>query len=288
MELDLTTLHRTFKSTATDRGKRLNDLPDKKVPKKQKLSKVDAPAPADHDDLPQNHEAPAGAEPTSNSRELSSIQLLDLHTANPIISYKDEVFSCSWIDMIGTNMFFSQPKETPLYDPEISTADFDLIGTSRIKLVGNPMKVTPLVPTAVGSGANGETQTESLDVPDRPGKSLGTIRTTNAKVNADMRKQANFLEQLMNVKKNRGEQDNVHVIMNNKISKIIAAGKLKYNIQRRGEEINKLNRRIVRGDAEALRKLEQVYSGRDEDSEDEDCAAQGTAEVRDEKSPRTE
>lgn len=215
-----------------------------------------------------------------------AIQFLDLHTGNPIVSFKGEAYSCTWVDLIGTNMFFSQAKETPLYDPEISTSDYDMVGTSRIKLVGNPIKVTPIAQnTAAVSGAKTVSHNQMLDVPDKPGKSLGTIRRTSAKVNADLRKQASFLEQLMNVKRNRGEKDNVHIVMNSKISKAVTAGKLKFTTQRREEEIDQLNRRIVRGDGEALRKLEQIYSGQDEDSDDDVSAGEevveSTAQLRD-------
>lgn len=176
-------------------------------------------------------------------------------------------------------MFFSQGKETPLYDPEISTNDYDMVGMSRIKLVGNPMKVAPIAQNAAApSGDGASVQSQPLDTPEKPGKSLGTIRRSSAKVNADLRKQANFLEQLMNVKRNRGDKDNVHVIMNSRLSKTIAAGKLKFTTQRREDEIDQLNRRIVRGDGEALRKLEQIYSGQAEDSEDDASEAEEHAE----------
>lgn len=164
-------------------------------------------------------------------------------------------------------MFFSQPRDTPLYDPEISTNEFDMIGMSRIKLVGREAKVTP-IPQQVKTKAQGAS-------PERPGQSLGTIKRSNAKMNADLRKQANFLEQLMNIKKNRGEQDNVHIVMNSKIAKSVADGKLKFNTQRRGEQIEELNRKVVRGDAEALRKLEQIYLGQDNNDSDDDVQIAG-------------
>ena len=142
--------------------------------------------------------------------------------------------------MIGTTMFFTQPQEMPIHEPEISSSEHDMIGTSRIKLVGTAAKVNP--------------KENSNNV---SGKSLGTIRRTNAKLNSDLRKQANFLEQLMNIKKNRGENDNVHIAKNDKISKAVSAGKM--NLHGRQMEIEKLNRKAVKGDAEALRTLERIY-----------------------------
>lgn len=238
-------------------------------------------APALADDAAQVEQDDTARAMTGESpADQHTIQFLDLHTNNPIVSYKGQAYSCTWTDLIGTSMFFSSAKETPLYDPEISTNDYDVIGTSRIKLVGNPVKVTP---KAQHAAANPTTkapyQEQPAEIPDKPGKSLGTIRTTSAKNNADLRKQANFLEQLMNVKRNRGEKDNVQVVMNSKLSKTIAAGKLKFMTQRREDEIDQLNRRIVRGDGEALRKLEHIYAGQDEDSDEDASAGEELAEV---------
>lgn len=167
--------------------------------------------------------------------------------------------------MIGTTMFFSDHRDTPLYDPEIATDEFDMIGKSRVKLVGNLAKVTPIRQPSKESGSN---SAAAIDVNSTT--SLGSIRSSNAKRNADLRKQANFLEQLMNIKKNRGEEDNVRIVMNSKVAKIEAAGKLHFSLQGRREEIDELNRKVVRGDAEALHKLEQIYLGQDADESDDD------------------
>ena len=258
-----------MRSTTENRNKRLIDLPDKfAAKKKQKTS-------AKGKEAQDGGTAAASQEPSVVPRNGAEdenppgngIQILDLHTSNPIVSHEGQVFSCTWTDTIGTTMFFSQPRDTSLYDPEISTNDFDMIGMTRVKLVGRETKVTP-IPQNVREKVPDAN-------PERPGQSLGTIKRSNAKVNADLRKQANFLEQLMNIKKNRGEEDNVHMVMNNKIAKSLADGKLKFNTQRRGEEIEGLNRKVVRGDAEALRKLEQIYLGQDNEDSDDDMQAAG-------------
>lgn len=280
----MTTVNRTLRATTENRNKRLADLPAKSAAKKKQKTSVRGKqalpgtpnaegngTPQDVSTVTASQEPSATVEDPSKDEDAQrdGVQVLDLHTRNPIISHKGQVFSCTWTDMIGTTMFFSQPRDTLLYDPEISTNDFDMIGMSRIKLVGREAKVTPISQNAKETASS-----------ERPGQSLGTIRRSNAKVNADLRKQANFLEQLMNIKKNRGEEDNVHVVMNNKIAKSIAEDKLKFNTQRRGEQIEELNRKVVRGDAEALRKLEQIYLGRDtEDSDDDVQAADGVFET---------
>lgn len=259
VDLDLTTVNRTIRSTTANRHKRLNDISDK--PSSNKRRKVNTKD--DQTNTPtQSTSVLQDDANIENVRQQRSLQILDLHTSNPIVSYGGQVFSCSWTDMIGTTMFFGQPRETAFYEAELQTSDFDMIGTSRIKLVGTAAKVTPIP-------QNGK-ESKQTDTPARPGQSLGTIRRTNAKLNADLRKQASFLEQLMNIKKNRGEQDNVYVAMNGSISKAVAAGKAKTNIQGRNKEIEELNRKAVKGDAEALQKIEQIYLGQDGDDSGDD------------------
>jgi len=277
VDLDLTTVNRTLRATTENRNKRLADIPGKTAAKKKQKTSVKGkqalPGALSTEGNAASQDASnatASLEPSATvvnpskdeDAQGNGIQVLDLHTSNPIVSHKGQVFSCTWTDMIGTTMFFSQPRDTPLYDPEISTDDFDMVGMSRIKLVGREAKVTP-IPQNVKENASTE----------RPGQSLGTIKRSNARLNADLRKQANFLEQLMNIKKNRGEEDNVHVVMNNKIARSIAEDKLKFNTQRRGAEIEELNRKVVRGDAEALQKLEQIYLGQDNGDSDDDVQA---------------
>ena len=72
----------------------------------------------------------------------SSVQILDLDSGNPIISHEGQVFSCTWSDMVGTNLFFTDPAITTDAQPLRSTSNYDLIGTSRIKLVGHRAKMT--------------------------------------------------------------------------------------------------------------------------------------------------
>lgn len=286
VDLDLTTVNRTIRTTSAHRGKRTLDKPDSFKAKRQKTGKqADKSAegglqdPVNPGNQEASQEAPNGNGTTKrdglqdnasnvsdeNESQDQSLQLLDLHTGNPIVSYQGNIFSCSWTDMIGTTMFFSDHRDTPLYDPELVTDELDMMGTSRIKLVGHLAKTTPIKQPVQGDEPGSST---AIDVDS--GVSLGGIRSSNAKRNADLRKQANFLEQLMNVKKNRGEEDNVRIVMNSKIAAVEAAGKLHLNTQRRGEEIEELNKKVVRGDAEALRKLEQIYLGQDAEDSDDD------------------
>ena len=268
IDLDLTTLNQNVKPTTANRRKRLNDIKDGSASKKSKYANHQqqndqestaaynlqrTPAEADYE-IPNMSELPID----QDSAQVQQMQILDLTTNNPVISYGDQLYSCKWMDIVGTTMFFSYPQETALYDPALSTPEFELIGTSRIKLAGIVAKVTPMA------------QESARTTTSVSGQRLGTIRRANAKLNADLRKQAGFLEQLMNVKRNRGESDNVHVAMNEKIAKACSAGTVNAKIGRLRTEIEELNRKAVRGDAEALEKIEDIYLGQEAVLEEHD------------------
>jgi hypothetical protein len=189
------------------------------------------------------------------------IQILELQSFNPVISYQNEIYSCTWSDMIGTNMFFSERDEEPEADPLLSTEEYDLLGTSRIKLIGRKAKLTdkPGRKGAYRNTAN-ELQDESMDLTS--GKSLGALRSSNPVVNRELKKQAKFLEKLMDAKRAKGQTDNVRTVY--KPSRAPRGGSGSTSTAQMGQassqEIQELNRRVVRGDADALKRLQIIYS----------------------------
>lgn len=165
--------------------------------------------------------------------------------------------------MVGTNMFFIEHQDTPLFDPELATDEYDLVGTSRIKLVGQQATLKPKAAAAPSEGSASNKKVEPA------GKSLGTIRRNNAHLNIALRKQANFLEQLMSIKKDRGELDSVRVVVNAKTVRAVESG-MSFDSGKQREEIERLNAKVVKGDKEAYDTLEDMYCGRDSDESDED------------------
>ncbi len=92
-------------------------------------------------------------------------------------------------------------------------------------------------------------------------------------MNADIKRQAAFLEKLMDVKRAKGESDNVRTVFSQrKSTKIIQPRDIETGGTRPREEfpsvsaeIEELNRRVVRGDATALMRLQDIYSTMEED-----------------------
>ena len=222
------------------------------------------------------------AEPDETSTTTTSdIQILDLHGYNPIISYQNQIYSCTWSDMIGTNMFFSRHDDDLGLQPLRSIDTYDLLGISRIKLVAQKAKMTVQKDSKKRARAvddEGRTVAEASEdeeiVHMPAGKSLGNLRFTNAKINADIRRQAKFLEKFMDIKRSKGETDNVRMVHNRHIVRMNTLGKRR---QPSGQtsaqmkwhtavEIDKLNRRVIRGDAEALARLQEIYSRLDDEA----------------------
>lgn len=224
---------------------------------------------------------PSGPSPAVSQAD--DIQILDLHGQNPVISYQNQIYYCTWSDMIGTAMFFSKAEAGTEEAALMSTNDFHLINTSRIKLLGQKAKLAgkpgrkrrrPLDDNssyAICAGIESEDDNSLAN-----GKGLGEIRTSNPKTNADIKRQAAFLERLMDVKRAKGESDNVRTVFsrrkgNSKITQprgVDAGGsRLQRVFSSLEKEIEELNRRVVRGDATALMRLQEIYSSMEDDAQ---------------------
>ncbi len=180
---------------------------------------------------------------------MKSLQMLDLDTSNPIVVHDDHLYDCSWIDMIGTNMFFDVSGGTSSTRSASPHRDLALTGTSRIKLVGHRAKLSKADSlkrkhAGVGGGASAD------------GRGLPGFKSGNAQNNIDIKKQADFLGRLMDAKKRRAERDLVTVIP--LPTKAQQPNTASANIPR--DHVDALNRRVVKGDIDALSELQAINS----------------------------
>jgi len=80
------------------------------------------------------------------------IQIVDLHSHTPLISYAGTVYTCQWSTTIGTDMFFAKrPKAPTTIDDDTTTAAtqpllslkrWDLLGLSATRLLATEAKLT--------------------------------------------------------------------------------------------------------------------------------------------------
>lgn len=191
------------------------------------------------------------------------LQILDLDSHNPIISFQDQLYSCQWFDTIGTNMFFSHHSPHRIIAPLRTTDNYDLLGTSRIKLVGHRAKVTPKPNVKKRRRAADDDDSEGGEdveegIPE--GRSLGGLVRTNPKTNIQIKKQAKFLEKFMDLKKARGEVDSVRTFVSRPTDTTSRNRPKDIPPSAMQQEIESLNRKVVKGDTEALARLQEIYS----------------------------
>lgn len=143
------------------------------------------------------------------------LQILDLHTQQPIISYENQIYSCTWTSTVGTDLLLSAPDPSFTHPVLVEKPNVSVLATTSIKLVARPVQLVP---------RTGENTDEATSTPTEPESSTAAVTPTPAK-EKDMpvkipvgpapsrarQDQANFLERLMAIKAAKGEKDSVTV-----------------------------------------------------------------------------
>ncbi|KAH8704734.1 hypothetical protein BGW36DRAFT_284367 [Talaromyces proteolyticus] len=169
------------------------------------------------------------------------IQIMELHSSNPLVSYRNHIFSCEWADMIGTDMHFTKPEDQP--DPSyLKTTDgYSLIAANRIKIVG---RKTHLI--------------SASDPQDKIGAAEGELDATNI---AGKNAQTRFLQELMDIKRARGETDMLQLVFSAKRGKQFEEKLAAWaSTEERLDTLYRLNRNAIGGDLDAIKELEELYN----------------------------
>ncbi|KAA8649995.1 hypothetical protein EYZ11_011995 [Aspergillus tanneri] len=201
-------------------------------------------------------------EPTLASTEFGNslaerVQILGLHTRNPIVSYRNQIYSCSWADQIGTELVFSQPELDPEPDSVAQTSplmrrkDFELIAANSVKILGrkaNLISSTSLV---------GPAQDPLYSDPAVQGSDPATGMNRRS---VPLTSHARFIDQLKSVKQAKGEIDTVRGSFSLKRSQNLEdrlRGWARTDEQL--AEIQRLNNAAIQGNPTAMAELEKLY-----------------------------
>lgn len=172
--------------------KKANEEARRKAKGKGPAIPRDNPTPIEVDDVEQTESSKQ--ERTGSN----SIQILELHSDNPVISYRGRVFEAEWAEVIGTEMLFTTRSEKqPLPALRQLAGDIDLLAASCARLITKEKKVKPR-----------RTAQDTL-APVR--KEYGIHIPVGKNRSGERAAQARFLENLMALKKLRGETDEVTV-----------------------------------------------------------------------------
>ncbi len=162
-------------------------------------------------DIDPNLEQPE--EETSLDEPEDRIQIVGLHTQNPLISYRNQLYSCEWTSTLGTDIILTAP--TPDFPHPVlqQEPNVSVLAASTIKLIGRPAQIasrhsteeTAQTSTPAAENSSASANTPRTEKPPTVKIPLGATPTL-ARQN-----QASFLERLIAIKAKKGEKDTVTI-----------------------------------------------------------------------------
>jgi hypothetical protein len=197
------------------------------------------------------------------------IQILGLHTNNPIVSYYNQLFSCTWADQIGTELVFASPNPAPKADTNTTPPlhrgpSYELVAANSVKILGRKAQLAPSTGTGMAQDLNNGTSAtaSAAETPGSQGsETLGVPRRPVAPSH-----QAQFLNKLQQIKAAKGETDAVRTIMSTR--RHVNTDRLQGWARTEAQlaEIERLNERAARGDSEAQAILELLIQELNQES----------------------
>ncbi|KAF2457564.1 hypothetical protein BDY21DRAFT_344214 [Lineolata rhizophorae] len=150
----------------------------------------------ENDNERNNNEDSAAVEDGVAKADPYGIQILDLHSTNPLVQQGGRIFSCRWAHTVGTDLFFSKrPEEDKLEEHNpmrpFEMGSFDLLASSSIKLI----------PTEVKLRRRASADNSNLEL--YPPHMMAGRRMKG--------RQESFLDRLTAIKAEKGEPDSVRL-----------------------------------------------------------------------------
>ena len=164
-------------------------------------------------DIDPTLEQPEEEEEPSFSEHNDRIQILDLHTQNPLISYQNQMYSCEWNSTLGTDILLTAPAPDFPHPVLREKPNVSVLATSSIKLMGRPAQIASRHAAEEGSQTSTpapDTSTASANTakPEKPPPIKIPLGPTPSRARQN---QAKFLERLIAIKAKKGEKDSVTV-----------------------------------------------------------------------------
>jgi len=135
----------------------------------------------------------------------AEVRIIDLHTNNPLVSYKNQIYSCKWAENIGTELLFTPHDDNnPLPNLKTLPGDVDLLAASSARLVSTKAELQRKDGAPEQSHPRPEVDFSSLHpvLARKVGKRAAPVR----------KEQGAFLDSLIKIKRDKGEEDHVTVI----------------------------------------------------------------------------
>ncbi|KAI9748836.1 MAG: hypothetical protein M4579_007097 [Chaenotheca gracillima] len=194
------------------------------------------------------------------------IQIMDLHSSNPIASYQNHIFSCQWSHNLGTELVFvhasdeSDIKSLPMLR---STPKYNLLGSTSLRLSSIPAQLT--------SSRKRRSQEQDADLRSELADQAEVVEPSKVPIGPEATRQrqdqGRFLERLMETKESLGESDEVTVFAR---KRMLGTGWRSQMRAKREVEREELMRRAAEGNAEAVRQLAELDAEVRQDEQDQE------------------
>ncbi|KAK4200887.1 hypothetical protein QBC40DRAFT_64630 [Triangularia verruculosa] len=152
--------------------------------------------------------------PTNPSAPAEEIQVLNLHSDEPLVSYRNHVFRGAWCENIGTEMIFTpHDDQIPLPALRNLSQNIDLIAASACRI---NFTETTIRNKTMTNGDMDEDDVTGVDFPEedlpaRYKRNGGIYVHVGGDKSGQRQPQAHFLEDLISLKRKRGEADQVTI-----------------------------------------------------------------------------
>ena len=151
----------------------------------------------------------------ADGQPLGEIQILDLHSDEPLVSYRNHIFRGTWCENIGTEMIFTPHDESaPLPALRHLGHGIDLLAASAARV--NFREATLISKeeadaAGAGSDAGQDAEKDEEELPERYKRNGGIYIHVGGDKSGQRQPQAHFLEDFIALKRSRGEMDDVTV-----------------------------------------------------------------------------
>lgn len=150
------------------------------------------------------------------STSIGQIQIIGLHTENPLVMYNDQLLSCQWNKTIGTELIFAKPNQDDAQteEPLRSLPSVDLLATGSAKLVARVARMRPR--EGLFDDEDGE---ENEDAP------MTTEDSASTRTQPALPAPSSFLDRLNEAKAKRGETSRLALSATANGSRLVAVPK---------------------------------------------------------------
>lgn len=219
--------------------------------KDEEVVDVDAPGETDPEAQVEEEEAAEDDQTAAQvPQKEKKIQILDLESDNPLISFRDHIFTCQWAKNIGTELLFTK------HDDKANLPTLRRLPQGVDLLGACSARITSTTATIV------KTQKDEVTNPLQKEADGPLVESVSAAASDDRRQQARFLERLMKIKKRKDEKDEVTVIAYKRLRRSQWIDLLN---RKRNEEREELKKRLKKAEGNEKRDIEKRLAQLDEE-----------------------